>query len=175
VEFVQLAGVCAWMDSTSSTETSRICVGTMGITSQRRSPGKKKMKQRRSKMNSFFKPNGVGSIQKPSVINGTKVCKGCILHLSVYKHGHDLTCPKSEYFGLDQKQKQDAIQEKRQIKALLIKTPPASDVPNTASKSVSIGDGRFFMQKKQHQATVLATMTIIPPSTGGTTTTIRHG
>jgi hypothetical protein len=90
-------------------------------------------------MNSFFKPNGATSIQKPSVINGTKVCKGCILDSSVYKHGHDLTCPKSEYFGLNQKQKEDAIQEKRRIKAL--KTPPASDVPNAASKSVSIGDG----------------------------------
>jgi hypothetical protein len=110
-------------------------------------------------MNSFFKPNGAASIQKPSVINGTKVCKGCTLHLSVYKHSHHPTCPRSECFGLTQKQKQqDAIQEKRQIKTL--KTPPpASDVPKAASKSLYIGDKKFFMQKQQHQATVVATTT----------------
>jgi hypothetical protein len=126
--------------------SEKTCVGSMGIVSQQQSPGKKNMKQRRGKMNSFFKPNGAASIQKPSVINGTKVCKGCILHSSVYKHGHDLTCPKSECFGLNQKQKQDAIQEKRQIKAL--ETPPASNIPNAASKSVSFGDGQLFMQKQ---------------------------
>jgi hypothetical protein len=83
------------------------------------------------------------------------------------------TCPRSEYFGMTQKKKQEAIQDKRRIKAL--KTPPASDVPNPASKRTSIGDG-FFMQKQQHQATVLTTATgkdvvlvttttIIPPCT----------
>jgi hypothetical protein len=86
----------------------------MGIQSQRRLPGKKKMKSRRGKMNSlFFKPNEASLIQKPSVLNGTKVCKGCTHHSSVYKHGHDLTCPKSDYFGMTQHQKSDAIKEKR--------------------------------------------------------------
>jgi hypothetical protein len=59
-----------------------------------------------------------------------------MVKLSIYKHGHDLTCTTSEYFGMTQKQKQDVIQDKQQIKAL--KTPPASDVPNAASKSTSI-------------------------------------
>jgi hypothetical protein len=57
-------------------------------------------------MNSFFQPNAVALIQKPSVLNGTKVCKGCIYHLSVYKHVHDLTCPKSDYFGITQTEEQ---------------------------------------------------------------------
>jgi hypothetical protein len=68
----------------------------------------------------------------------------------MYNHGHDLTCPKSEYFGMTAKQKQDVIQEKRRMKAL--KLLPASDVRNN-----SIGDGivmrkGFFMQKQQDQA-----------------------
>jgi hypothetical protein len=75
-------------------------------------------KYRQGKMNSFFKPNELASIKKPSAINGSKVCRGCIYPSSVYKHGHDLTCPSSEYFGMTQKQKQDAIQEKRRMKAL---------------------------------------------------------
>jgi hypothetical protein len=86
-------------------------VGTMGIQSQRQSSGKKKMKSRQGKMNSYFQPNEAASIQKPGVMNDSKVCKGCIYHSSVYKHGHDLTCPKSDYFGMTQKQKKDMIQE----------------------------------------------------------------
>jgi hypothetical protein len=128
-------------------------LGTMGIQSQRRSPGKKKMKYRRGKMNSlFFKPNESASIQKPSVINGSKVCKGCIYPSSVYKHGHDLTCPSSEYFGMTLKQKQDAIQEKRRMEAL--KISPSSEVPNIESKSNSL-DG-FFRQKQQATVTTAA-------------------
>jgi hypothetical protein len=76
------------------------------------------MKKIRSKINSFFKPNGAASIQLPSVTNGSEVCKGCMFHLSVHKHGHDLTCSKSECFGMTQKQKQEAMQEKKRMKAL---------------------------------------------------------
>jgi hypothetical protein len=101
---------------------------SMGIKSQRRSPGKQKMKHRRGKMNSFFQPSQAASIQKPSVLNGTKACKGCTHHSSVYKHGHDLTCPKSDYFGMSQKQKSDAIKEKKRMQAL--KKPPSSSAPN---------------------------------------------
>jgi hypothetical protein len=62
---------------------------------------------------------------------------------------------------MTQKQRQDNIQDKQQIKAL--KTLPASDVHNAESKSTSV---QYFMQKQQHQATV-ATTTIIPLCTTG--------
>ena len=159
-------------------------VGTMGVKSQRRVPAKKKMKKTRAKMNSFFKPNGAASIQLPSVANGSKDCKGCMFDSSVHKHGHDLTCPSSEYFGMTPKQKQEATQEKKRMKAL--KKAPSSEVPNAASKVASVGDA-FSTQKQQHQAAVtaaaagknvLATATVVPqctnkvlPATGETEVT----
>jgi hypothetical protein len=57
-----------------------------------------------------------GLIQKPSVMNGIKVCKGCVHNLFEYKHGHDLTCLRSEDFGMSHKQKEDAIQKKDESK-----------------------------------------------------------
>jgi hypothetical protein len=124
-------------------------------------------------MNSFFKPNEAASIHKPGVINGSKVCKRCIYPSSVYTHGHDLTCPSSEYFGMTRKQKQDAIQEKRRMKAL--KILPSSEVPNVASKGTFLGAG-FYRQKQQATVTAasaghVTTTTIIAPcTTAGRTT-----
>jgi hypothetical protein len=112
------------------TVSSEDTVGTMGVQSQQQLPGKKKMKKRGGKMNSFFQPNTVALIEKPSVLNGTKVCKRCIYPLSLYKHGHDLTCPKSDYFGMTQRQKSNAIQEKKWMQAF--KKPPLSEAPNGA-------------------------------------------
>jgi hypothetical protein len=52
---------------------------------------------------------------------------------------------------MTQKQKQEATQEKKGMKAL--KKPPSSEVPNAASKSAAVGDG-CSMQKQQHQTAV---------------------
>jgi hypothetical protein len=93
------------IDSIMTVVSEDTSVGTMGIQSQRRSPGKKKMKSRRGKMNSYFQPNEAALTQEPSIMNGSKVCKGCVYHSSVYKNGHDLTCPKSDYFGMTQKRR----------------------------------------------------------------------
>jgi hypothetical protein len=141
---------------------------TMGIKSQQRSPGKKMMKHRRGKMNSFFQPSQAASMQKPSVLNGTKVCKGCTHHSSVYKHGHDLTCPKSDYFGMTLKQKSDAIKEKKRMQAL--KKPPLSEAPNrVAWGSTSLGQGFFRQQSTGTTVSVPAAVGVIlspsPPTT----------
>jgi hypothetical protein len=141
---------------------------TMGIQSQQRSPEKKKMKQRRGKMNSFFQPNQAASIQKPSVLNGTKACKGCTHHLSVYKHGHDLTCPKTDYFGMTQQQKSDAIKEKKRMQAQ--KKAPSSEAPNVgASRSHSLGDG-FLRQKQQSTGDTISVPAVVVPPVVATTT-----
>jgi hypothetical protein len=138
---------------------------SMGIQSQQRAPGKQKMKHRQGKMNSFFKPNQAASIQKPSVMNGMIACKGCIHHhSSVYKHGHDLTCPKSEYFGMTAKQKSDSIKEKKQMQAL--KKPPSAELANLVVwQSTALGSG-FFKQKQQSTAAsaVVLVDTVSPPT-----------
>jgi hypothetical protein len=120
-------------------------------------------------MNSFFQPSKAASIQKPSVLNGTKVCKGCTHSSSVYKHGHDLTCPKSDYFGMTQKQKSDAIKEKKRMQAL--KKPPSSEAPNhVAWQKTALGEG-FFRQQSTGSTAVLVNMDTVSPATSATTAT----
>jgi hypothetical protein len=72
------------MMMTSSENTIFATVGGVHP-SQRPLPRKKKMKFRRGKMDSFFKPGEAASIQMSSIANGTQVCKGHNCDLSVCK------------------------------------------------------------------------------------------